>query len=1069
MAVGSVFGRVTSGMASASMLSHLTRSSQDLFITQQQISSGMRILTPSMDANGTADYLRSTSRMYRNSSYLQTAGNLRNTYSFIDSQLGDGTGVINSLKTVALREANDISADAQTRQASITELSSLRASLLSFANAQLGGLSVFGGRNTTGEAFTLSGDAVVFRGSNDVNKLSIEDGLEISASLEASQVFGQLETTSGARSSLNPAITLAATSPTTHGTPSTSIASLNGGRGVDLAPLTVTVYPNGAANGAGMSYSVDLRGARTVSDIVEAFSNVRGKDGNPVFQASIQAAAGATYPLTAESLMSGLRLEADGELASAIASRPSEIRFFSQEGRTTAQDLGLTTGQLSYGITSQPLAGPFNQTFSFNVDANGKQQSFSITPAGSTVADLATAINTQLNTALRTAGMYGFTVSATANGDSLDLAISDTAGTGSLKLTGNDAASIAIADAISAGSVTTQPSFNRGSASFSSGVFAGRDLNPALSATTPLSTLAGGAGLKRAVDAAGNGLAVDGLRITNGALSGDINLADLLSNPNATVNDLINRINGSGLQVSARIAASGDRIEIVSRQLGVPLRVENLNGTLGSQLGVDTRFSEMRTSDLNGGLGLNTVDGVDFRATTSSGTTVDFDLGNATTVGGIINAINSATGNRLPDGSQAFSASAVAERRFSSDPLAGALFGVGGASPIGFEVSLNGQPARTITLTGPFADRDALSTALEDAVNGVAGQLGMTGFSTSVIANNDDGSLSFRVTDSNGPASINFSGGDTALFGLGGTVNTAGVRSLPNETLSHRVLLKDNTWVTGGAQPNIQNVGESTVVNDLGLAGSDAVRVQTTGTALAPAFDATQAFSLTVDLPRGPQLTVNVPAMAGRSVGAMAEELAAAINTAATGAGIEGYSASARIDSAGALVVETTDGLGSGSIAFSGVDAATLGIGAGQVSVSDPAMVIFNFATGSFEGSAQTLRGSASDNIFTAVNDLMRSLENNSGAGISATLNSFDRALERMLAAQTETGVRSKRIELAENRLGRENDTLTEKAASVMETDLAEAASRMARQQTMFQAAVQTSAQILRISVLDYL
>lgn len=1074
--MGPIYGRISSGMQSASMLGHLLRANEDLFLTQQQISTGRRILTPSMDAFGASEYLRYGARAQSNQSYLSTVANLTAGYNFADSQLSEGNSVISSLKSVALRESNDGSADASSRTSSITELNALRQALLAMANAKHKGLSVFGGMNSTAQAFSTVGEALKFNGSLKVNGQYIEDGLEFASGLTADKVFGELEAVSASRVSLNAALQFQTVSPSGHPIPSTSLSSLNGGRGVDAGKITVTVYPDGAENPNGaLNYEVDLRNSKTIADVAAAFNNVRGSDGESVFDATIHTSAGLGWPQSVQNLVSGLKISAAGELAGAVGTGTADIRFTNTDGRTTAADLGLVTGSLSYGVTGTEIAGPFNTTYNFQVQANGRNHTISVTPTGAqSITELASALTTQVNNGLRTLGMYEFTTAFGTDGDKLTLQVSDASGTGSFALRGLDQASIAIGDSLANGTVTTAASFSRMAGSFTDGSFAGRDLNPALTLTTALTALGGGNGLVQAKDAAGNALTFEGIRITNGSLAADINLADLLANPNATLGDLVNRINASGTQVDARISASGDRIEIASKLVGVPLRIENVNGSIASQLGVDSRFGDMRTSDLNNGAGLNLIEGADFRAITSTGVAIDFDLGNATTVDGVIKAINGSTANRLPDGSAAFSASAVAERSFSSGSLPDTAFGAGGVSPISVDVSLNGRETRTIVMQGPFATRDDLAAAFQTGINNLASQLGMSGFSATVNANNATGGLDFRVQDPAGNAQIDFFGGSTAFLGLEGTANASGVKLLNGESLAHRFKLVDNTFdpasfVPGGQQPVLQNLGESTAVSDLGLTMSLAVRLQTIGAEPPATTDLGSAFSLTVDLPRGPQLTVNVAASAGRNLSVLAADIEAALRTEITNAGVSGYNVSIRVDAGGGLLVETGDGFGDGSITFSGADAADLGIDAAQATTQSGGTPIFNFATSAFEGRTHTLRGEASDNVFTVINDLIRALESNNASAIGNTLSGFDRALERVLDARSESGSRVKRLELAQNRLERETESVADLASATMDIDLAEAASRLTRQQTMFQAGVQVSAGILRISVLDYI
>jgi flagellin-like hook-associated protein FlgL len=1077
MSVSPIYARTTMGMQSSALLRELASANSGMFVTQQQLATGKRIQTISQDALGSTQYISHTGRSYRNAAYLSAVSDLTSGYNFIDSQLNDGSGVINQLKQIALRESNDGASDANSRSQSVTEVSNLRQALLAFANGKYKGLSMFGGRNTGVEPFASKGDAFIFSGTKDVNQRLVGDGFQFDSSLSAADVFGDIQTVSSARNDLNAALNLQLVSPPGQPQVSTPLSALNGGRGVDLGLMTVIVYPDGATTtGTARQYTVDLRQAKTISDVAVAFNNVKGADGNSAFDATVYSGHGPDFPQGADSIISGLRISAAGEVATAINGRPSEIRFLDQEGHFTSRDLGLVTGQIAYQATTAALTGPFNAgPYNFSISANGVPANISVTPGGAqTLTDLAAAMNTAITQALNAAGMSNFDVTVGDDGTGLTFDVADAAGTGSFSLTGTNTAAIPVGDAYASGSISTAVSFNRAAGSFSSGSFAGRDLDPAITINTALNTLNGGAGLRPALDAAGATVVPQGLSITNGSLSGDINMADLLASSSATIGDLINRINGSGLEVEARLADSGDRLEIVSRLVGVPLKVDNLNGSIATQLGFDSRFSEMQTSDLNDGAGLTLVDGADFRAITSTGKTIDFDLGDAKTVSDVVSAINNNAANTLNGGGNAFTARAVTERSLTGNPLSNTLFGAGGISPVSFNVSINGGPQRTVSVTGPFATRDALAASVETAFNNLTAQLGLTGFSTRVHADNASGGLNFQFQDESGAAAVDFSGGNTALLGLEGSPNNLGVRTFINEQVKQRFLLTDNTFATatftpGSPQPVLQNLGDSSVLNELGLVQSDAKRVQTVGAAPAVIFNAANAFSLTVNLTRGPALTVNVGASAGRDSAGLASAIQTAFQNAISAAGIQGYTGTVQAAANGTFIVETTDAFDDASVTFTGADATTLGLTAAQTTVAAPVSVVYNTGTGEFEGKSHALRGTASDNIFTVMNNLIAALESNNTGAIANTLGGFGTSLNRLLSAQSEAGSRVQRLDLASNRLIRENETLKELSAKIMDTDLAEAATKLAQQQTIFQAGIQATAKILRVSVLDYL
>jgi|GEM_PF-4907262 len=1090
MALGPNFGRVTTAMLGRTMLAHLNNSGNELFVTQQQLSTGKRILTPSMDALGASEYLRFQGRGTRNDEYLGNTSELASVYNFIDTQIGEGSDLINSLKQIALRESNDGASDAQTRSLSATEVANLQTSLMQIANAQFKGLSVFAGKNTTSTAFSLFGDAFVYNGTQDVNKRLIEDNIEFDATMQAEKLFGELVTKSASRKDLNPSVELALVSPPGQPEVSTPLSALNGGRGVDRGIISVQVLPEGGYGAlAGRRYNVDLREANTIADVAEAFNNTLGTDGEPVFDVEIYESNGLDYPQNGSNRAAGLKITAIGEAGAAVAGRNAEIRFVDQPGHHTSRDLGLLTGTLSYGITTQsdvfdetgaPGAGRFAGTYDFDLTINGQQTSVSVTPSGAQdFDDLMSELETAINVEAAALGAFGFQVSfstSDADGDgtndTLTAGITDNTGTGSIELiaaTGANEDSKLIADLFASAEISTQPAFQQGSAAFTTGSFTGRDLNPVLSASTAINSLFGGKGFQLSRDDVANPVVPQGISISNGALSTNIDLSDLLQSSTATIGDLVNRINTSGVQISAKISEDGDRLVLESKLTGVALKIDNYNGTIASQLGVETTFNETRVADLNDRRGVAFAEGNDFRAITSDGRTVEFDLGEPRTVGEIINAINDAGANQIAGGGTLFTAAAVTERTFESQDVSAQL----GTNP-SFEVSLNGREPRVVEITSNPATLDEMAAALQSELRGIAAELDMDGYEVRVTADATTNRLSFEIQDESGPAAIDFYGASTSLFGLDGVISPNGTRNLPNEEVVNRFKLTDNTfdyasYQPGETTPTLQNIGTSSVLTDLGLVQSDGVRRQLIGTGIdATTLPAAGTFD--VNLSRGPTMNVAVTGTA-TSWSGVAEEIEDSLRVQLAANNVEGLRISVNYDQpTESLIFEVQDGFGDAEISLSnsvpgttltelGLDTATLG---------DPASLAFNAATASYEGQDHGLVGRSADNIFTTINDLTRALQNNATAAVGNTLGSLESSLDRLLNAQAEAGSKVRRLDLATNRLDRENFQLAEQSSRVMDADLAEAATRLAQQQTLFQAGIQATATILRVSVLDY-
>jgi flagellin-like hook-associated protein FlgL len=163
------------------------------------------------------------------------------------------------------------------------------------------------------------------------------------------------------------------------------------------------------------------------------------------------------------------------------------------------------------------------------------------------------------------------------------------------------------------------------------GPITGADFGPELTLQTNVANLNGGAG----IDLAG------GIVITNGNKSATLDFSTA-----KTLQDILNTINTSGMDVQARINEQGTGIDIINQVAGSRLTIGENGGTTADDLGIRTLRGDTKLSDLNEGLGVNPLDGADFRITASDGSTVDIDASGAQTIQDIIDRINTeATAN----------------------------------------------------------------------------------------------------------------------------------------------------------------------------------------------------------------------------------------------------------------------------------------------------------------------------------------------------------------------------------------------------------------------------------------
>jgi len=220
------------------------------------------------------------------------------------------------------------------------------------------------------------------------------------------------------------------------------------------------------------------------------------------------------------------------------------------------------------------------------VVSDGRSQSEIDLSGCDTVGDVLDQLNYGLPSSLRASlGTCGIDISGTV-GRPLDITITDVA-------SGNTAVELGIyADNPVTG-------------------IAGGDLDPKLTPRTALEDLNAGAGIDLS----------SGLTISVGREVAKIDFGGT-----ATIEDVLNRINQSSDAVLARIGDDGQSLTVLNRLSGADLQIGELGGDAAEALGIRSMHAGTRLSELNDGLGVDSVDGDDIRLTTSDGTTIDIDI-----------------------------------------------------------------------------------------------------------------------------------------------------------------------------------------------------------------------------------------------------------------------------------------------------------------------------------------------------------------------------------------------------------------------------------------------------------
>jgi len=158
----------------------------------------------------------------------------------------------------------------------------------------------------------------------------------------------------------------------------------------------------------------------------------------------------------------------------------------------------------------------------------------------------------------------------------------------------------------------------------------GQDVDARLTSATPVTALAGGAGIDN----------ISGLRITNSVVA-DVGVIDISTAQ--TLEDILNAINNSGVGVRATINADNTGINVYNLMSGSEMRIGENGGTTATDLGIRSFHAATPLSELNQGGGVHTYTGAnDIEVLVSGVPAFSVNLDTAGTVQDVIDLINAA-------------------------------------------------------------------------------------------------------------------------------------------------------------------------------------------------------------------------------------------------------------------------------------------------------------------------------------------------------------------------------------------------------------------------------------------
>ncbi len=290
--------RVSSLLRSNTTAQSITSVQKQLLEIQNELSTGKRLTTPSVDPGDAVVAQQLRKALETNQAYSANLKSANSKLSGVDSTLGDLTDLLLQAQTIASQNVgSDVTPDARIAASAVID--SIYNQALDIANKQAGGAYLFGGDRSTTAPYIDTAGGVQFVGGDNQLQTTVAERHTSVFTVSGTSVFGAISSQVQGTANLTPSISSI-----------TRIGDLRGtaGTGVKLSSIVV-------GNGS-TSATVDLSAAKSVGDVV-----------NLINQAGV---SGVTASIAS-----------NGHSIQLAAAGPETISVVDTANGTTAYDLGI--------------------------------------------------------------------------------------------------------------------------------------------------------------------------------------------------------------------------------------------------------------------------------------------------------------------------------------------------------------------------------------------------------------------------------------------------------------------------------------------------------------------------------------------------------------------------------------------------------------------------------------------------------------------------------------------------------------------------------------------------------
>jgi flagellar hook-associated protein 3 FlgL len=180
--------RVTQAGIYRTFLNNIANLNESMTEVSQEIASGKKLVHLSDSPSGSAELLNANAELAQIDQYKSNSDSASFFLNVTDSVLSSLHNVLTSIYVSGSQAASNIISPDE--RASLTQqVRSLRDQVLSLANTQARDRHIFAGSAVNSVPFSIAGDTVTYQGDTEINKINIDDGMQVQQNVDGSAVF----------------------------------------------------------------------------------------------------------------------------------------------------------------------------------------------------------------------------------------------------------------------------------------------------------------------------------------------------------------------------------------------------------------------------------------------------------------------------------------------------------------------------------------------------------------------------------------------------------------------------------------------------------------------------------------------------------------------------------------------------------------------------------------------------------------------------------------------------------------------------------------------------------------